>query len=691
MAATTLVSINIFPQMLAVDAEKLSARTIYGENETSSERDPACSRFRILKVRERRPLEDWNDLLNRSRETIELHLEKRISQLFVQAVTCYRTDYLFREGRTFRQGHTEEAIALLKGKVSFAAAHSATLPTLYARPKEGGEEIVFQYGSGIFKESNATVGVIKEVNDADRAIDEKRKDSLLRVKAVELLNQASRGERTPVQVVERFLTLLKKEIENSIQKENNEKVKDVLRLYLEKADELEPSIADPETIDRWLNLQLSNPLLPTISANVERIRRGETLSKEAILEIIRSKIDEVPPLIRQTRHQTQNENRAPFHFRDLYMGEIFKRLSSEKIATVEAAVGVSSSELSEKIKGFQRIKKTTEILKEHAEKIERVVEEIIPFIQAAREKRVDRKTLTGLLEERKIALRPSIYRLRYKMIQADQNAQSAIHSRIESISNKIGNRNYAQTYFHAYLLDSASREESGMLCRLLHISSAQIAQRLREIRVNQKAHATLEKNASRISSLGNEIDRAQTVEQQKKVAQKIQALKRQIVSSSGAKSITELFYLRLYDHSSSHDLLGAILGEPYTLQKLNGQVERLASGKKLSKAEEAVQNKRGEIEGALDLFREEVGELLRSTREFRSQLMRELRNSHNMSQDHFKALYRRLFPGYPMSDGTLSNLESGKKIITADIIEQISNIFGVNSTLFYPSHFAESV
>ena len=87
-------------------------------------------------------------------------------------MVCYRTGYRFREGHTIHQGLGAHHISLgNKGILKFEAAHSPTIPCLYAYSAETKEESVFLYRSGIYDESNATIDLLKTVNDADSAID----------------------------------------------------------------------------------------------------------------------------------------------------------------------------------------------------------------------------------------------------------------------------------------------------------------------------------------------------------------------------------------------------------------------------------------------------------------------------------------------------------------------------------------
>ncbi|CCB86356.1 putative uncharacterized protein [Parachlamydia acanthamoebae UV-7] len=182
---------------------------------------------------------------------IQQHFHKRISLIFLQAVVCYGTNLKFREGHTIHQGFNAEGMF----GISFQAAHSATLPCLYA--KEGkGKETIFLYRSGYYDESNATIDLEKAINDADRAIDEKYRESLLRNHSINLLNSASKRELTPEKVVRYFLPAMQEVIEDVLSREKDAAVKGVLEFYRDEGASLAHYVFQQENIDLWLNLNL---------------------------------------------------------------------------------------------------------------------------------------------------------------------------------------------------------------------------------------------------------------------------------------------------------------------------------------------------------------------------------------------------------------------------------------------------
>jgi hypothetical protein len=160
---------------------------------------------------------------------------------------------------------------------------------------------------------------------------------------------------------------------------------------------------------------------------------------------------------------------------------------------------VSYAALSNKVTTFVRVNKTNEVLAQNARRIDDLVQEILPLAAAARGEALPQGRLKGLSEEKKICLRPDIYRLRYKIIHADQKVQSCIKSKFEKELNSLRKQGvqHLNEFFYSkvlhYLPDEKSRKA---ICKLLNISSMKISQTVREVKVNRNAHTLLEKHAS---------------------------------------------------------------------------------------------------------------------------------------------------------------------------------------------------
>ncbi len=709
-AVISLNKVDVFPTLSAGDANKVNTRVSFGGNVTSSIKDPCLDKFRktTLDDGQAKKLNDWNYRLNKSYTAIELHLEKRLSQLVVQAVTCYGTGLDFSEGHTLHQGLNAETILSPKGDIKFNAAHHATLPCLYAS-KPGEDKTVYLYRSGIYDESQATIDVVKEINDADRVIDEKYRakgadkttyqkmlPSQLRSRTVDLLNRSSKKELTPHQVAKKFATSLRKEIAKGYEHETNRKVKDVLEIYLKKAVELENYTADEDNFDLWLNLQLDDPQFGNIARIVEKLEDQQAVSSEKIQALIKRKIDALPVVIRHEHHQKKNESHAPVHFIDMYHFQVLERLKGKDREVVEEALGFDYATLKADVDEFGRVGRTKTLLAQHADKIDELVGELKPFIKKARGRETNINQFVGLKEEKKKCLRADVYRLRYEMIKADQCAQSTIKSKIEHVLNKLktGRVPHFDIFFYRALLDHASTDaERRMFCKLLNISDLELAQKSREIRTNSKAHAAIEQNASRISKLSKRIMLAagdeRGADNEQALQQSLRKLNEDLRSVNHSDATSILFYKRLFDQVTDKRAV-------HLLEKISKQNEgyldvriRDLQRNKSTAAEKVLAENSRKIAKISKVAISEVGKLNRMSTTFRQKLIWELRFSNGIKQVQFAATYKRNFPDYPMSGPTLSRLENGLRPLTPEVVKHFSSIYGVHESLFYPGHFAE--
>jgi hypothetical protein len=683
---------EVYPHLPAANADKL-VREKLGANKTSSLADPVFVHYRggDLTARQSRDLSDWNFCFTASCPLIQQHLDKRVSQLFIQAVLCYQTGYQFREGHTIHQGLGAHHIQHAQGTLAFEAAHSPTIPCLYATNPATGQESVFLYRSGFYDESNATIDLVKAVNEADSAMDWMDQNNSLRVKTVELLNRASRGEMTPEQVVGQFMQEMSATIDVAKQKAKKQEVRDVLQYYKDLAGPLARYIAHPEHIDRWLDLNMEDPFCKEAIDTVECLKEGTPVTREQIYQLIKSKIDQLPVVINQQRHQKLNENIAPANFYDLFYLTILQKIAPSDVRLCEIAIGMRANALKLKAKNFVHTRVSNEMLANNAAKIDQLVKELQPLFAHLKGERVGVGPLTALSADKKVSLRPGVYLKRYAIIRKDQEAQSAIKCKIDSIWHKMQKDSRAahlEDFFYSALLEQAPTEEiRRAFCKLLSISGAELTQKIQEIKVNSAAHSVLEKYNQRISQLANEVILCTHEDARAKMGDVLQ----QITSNKAAQSTDILFYKRLLNcmHTPENKAkMERRIG--MTEEAIDELIAKKIAGKKdIPAAEAAIQKQRAKIQEIRAVASEALCTLRNATKQFRRELMVELRLSHGMKQDRFKEIYKERFPGSPMSDGTMSNLENGIKPIDDTIIAQVSSIFGVSTDLFYPSHFAE--
>jgi hypothetical protein len=685
--------VEVYPSLSAVDADKLVRVKLEG-NKTSSLADPVFAEYRNGDWTNRKiqDLTNWDFCFTKSRSWIEQHLDKRVSQLFIQAVLCYQTGYRFREGQTIHQGLGAHHITHRQGTLAFEAAHSPTIPSLYAYNPATQQESVFLYRSGFYDESNATIDLVKVVNEADSAMDWMDPNNSLRAKTVELLNSASKGAMTPEQVVKQFILQMVATIDVAKQKARKQEVRDVLQYYRDLTGPLLDYVDLPEHIDRWLNLNMEDPFCKEAVATIDRLKEGAPVSRAQILQLIKSKIDQLPIVINQERHQKYNDNIAPAHFYDLFYLTLLQKIAAEDVPLFEESMSIRVIDLRQRANTFVITGVSKGMLAQNAAKIDKLVTELKPLFSHLKGEGVGAGQLTALSADKKIGLRPGVYLKRYEIIRKDQEAQSVIKSKIESIWHKIQQTSKAphlEGFFYSALLAQAPNEKIRQtFCKLLSISGAELAQRIQEIKVNSIAHGALEQHSHDISQLANEV----VLCTQDDARAKIQAVLQRCTSSARTtNAIDILFYKRLFNcmHTPVKKAeMARRIGK--TEADIDKQIaQKIAAKPQIPMAETVIQNQSAKIQEIMTVATGALSHLHAATMRFRRELMVELRLSHGMKQNHFKAIYKQRFPGSPMSDGTMSNLENGLKPIDDTIIAQLSSIFGVAKDLFYPSHFAE--
>lgn len=657
----TLANATVYPHLESKEANRIKRREILGEkglvgcNATSSLADECLNiyRDRDLNTEEKKQLADWKFILNRSKDAIEQHFEKRVSQMFLQAVLCYNSDYIFREGHTIHQGLGAHNL----NDIKFNAAHHATIPCLYAKSKTTNKEVVFLYRSGFYDESNATIDLVREVNEADRAIDEKhKKSSFLRRKAVSLLNKVSWGWLSPPQAIKKFLDYSIIEIDKAIAKENNNKVVDVLKLYRQHAENLIDYVNDPNNIDLWLNLQIEDPIV---------VNKDMTYQS-----LIKKKVNDLPFSILRERHKDLNESHTPYHFQDLYHHWVLSQFQDEELKVLEKALDINFEKLDEKIKNFSHTKKTEAFIEKHAEKIDELKNEIILLLNQKQDNPIKEESFE-FSTTKKICLRPSIYRLRYEMLSEDQKVQSKIKSLFDSTLNKVKNGKslpHFDDFFYHFILNEVPEESDKLiLAKLLNVSPTALKQKIREVKVNANAHAAINEYASALCRLSE-----------------FNKVVKQICDSTNCNKIMIITLCQRRFHDQFATVYEKVTSREYDVER----IDKWISQKSKDNLTEQEINKNSEIirKAIQDAFNE-ISELNEKTRNYKAKLLCELRKASGMTQNNFLEKYKKKFTS--MTNAKLIDYEKGRVEINLKMAERFAEIYGVSPTLFSPSHFAE--
>jgi hypothetical protein len=219
-------------------------------------------------------LRNPRELVDKYSPMIEEHVEKRVAVAFQQYVLSYGTGLHFEVGDTSDQGESAPALHIVtyrdeKGKLCTRnAAHSSTIPCVIAydgnqwmnyqnRCGQKPEGFVYVKGSYIYASANATSAMPRMINEADIAIDGKKKEQRLRTRHLELMNRVSAGELTPVQALQRFIDDAKSMSQAHTQLVNNDGVRRALEIFAGCFGDIGANLDQNQTfVDHLLGLKI---------------------------------------------------------------------------------------------------------------------------------------------------------------------------------------------------------------------------------------------------------------------------------------------------------------------------------------------------------------------------------------------------------------------------------------------------
>lgn len=199
---------------------------------------------------------DRKHVIQDKKSWIEDHVDRRIQLFYQQAILCYNTPFIFEaEGAEDQIGQGSNLISHGVRLHQTQAAHSSTLPCLYAYPKDenGGKitdkKFVFLKHSHFYLQQNATVELPIEVNQVDTKLDGKTDEEKLRGAALKILNDTAEGKVNPTVATKSFFTVFKNRLNKMIEAngaENPDSI--VLNIYLERLKAVETNLQDKSEI-----------------------------------------------------------------------------------------------------------------------------------------------------------------------------------------------------------------------------------------------------------------------------------------------------------------------------------------------------------------------------------------------------------------------------------------------------------
>lgn len=315
-------------------------------NESSSVTDAIFSTLRSKKKpteAELAILKSPDRLIEKSKEKIEDHIDKRIALFFQQLIVTHNVPFHFEIGDTQHQAPPTPTLKKKdKGeeiKVPFNSAHSATIPCLYAYhknewdkwqrdPANNAKPVPFVYlkGSDTYNNHNATMGLIKLVNTADIALDgTSQTEDKLRTKSLDIIARSAKGEITPQKGLRKFLNKAKQVLDDQIASAKvKEEHKTILRIYLNRVKNAIEQSSEASFFDELLSIKIDNESEETSRLRKLVYRRRFSIIRESqeTQSVIAKKIHEVSASI-------IGINRKPANF-DMVMKKKVLSLCSEK-------------------------------------------------------------------------------------------------------------------------------------------------------------------------------------------------------------------------------------------------------------------------------------------------------------------------------------------------------------------------
>ncbi|GAB5412211.1 MAG: hypothetical protein ChlgKO_13250 [Chlamydiales bacterium] len=669
--AVRKMGINRFPVSPEFNLEdaKMARRGLLPYNASSSEIDQI---YCDVETKKREHIKDPKYRIIESYDQIHLHVEKRISLFFLQVIACYNTGKTFHEAPTIHQGYNAKKI----GPTKFQAAHSATNPNLST------DEKIYLYRSHLYDESNATLDLPKEVNDADRAIDEKYRDSFLRRDSIDLLNRASQGLISPVDATKEFVALFLRESAKFTRSEKNGNVVEVLKVYKQAGESLSALINKPNSpqFEKWLNINLENPLAPYF---IDRYQREDEFDRKSCLSLIKGKINYLRAELLEERSQ-KHTARAPTHFTDLFYLEIFKRLNQPGQEIIGEAIEKNYEHLCRQT--HSNTGPTKDILAANNEKIARVIDEVTPLACKAWGSEVETDDLLPAFPKKRIALSIPLFRHRFEVIQADLQTQSVIKSKFDEAFQKIQRENkrlpHLYSFFYYNFLCYAPPILRTQLSKLLNIPYLTLKQTVRELRYNQRVHSALAAKATPIQKLAIEIRSAAKENINGAILQRKLTSLFKDINHPDAET---LFYARLYEEMQTNEECNFLSG---LINKSFEEVTAWITSNCMNASKAEIALNHVELNQLVNFAAAEIKNSQKAVQTYQSKVFEVLRVGHGYKIKDFVLEYLKNHPR-PMSVGTASNLETGKRAFEPELIKHLAEFFDVMESIFYPSTFSQ--
>ncbi|NGX45627.1 MAG: hypothetical protein K940chlam2_00783 [Chlamydiae bacterium] len=411
------------------------------------------------------------------RPMIKEHVERRVLFFFQQLIVCYQTKLHFENVGAKDQGKSPTAIVLnVNGQQEKfqvrQAAHSSTSPCLVAydqaqwqafqagaAPKPQG--FVFLKNTDYYRTMNATMNMPKCVNDADREIDEKRRESLLRTKAEGILNRAAQGVVTPEQALNEFIQEALVEVANGRQRlvalQTDPLVQEVLVYYERYLTKFQGIIRDdPNFLEKSLSLKIGDETQSEQSKRVIlRMRYAAVRNCQIQQSALIQKIEGVKkPILAALR--AANGNRKPDNFDAAFKAHLVSCARSvENRQRLEKLLNFSTANFEAQVQRAARTKylATKGLLTPHAVQIDFIAKDVLDDMRHLRTQEMyDRGQVVKELRVMKGWIQVELGR-QVKQLFPQAAASQATISRIEN-KGKLVTRQIAAEFSRVFGVDS---------------------------------------------------------------------------------------------------------------------------------------------------------------------------------------------------------------------------------------------
>jgi len=234
-----------------------------------------------------------------SSDLIESHVDKRTQLFFQQAILCYKTPFYFEAEGAEDQIGSGRTVTVEGNTFKTQAAHSSTLPCLYAYPRnidgtpDTSKKIVFLRHSHSYNLHNSTVELPISVNQTDTYIDGKKSQKeQLRSRTLNLINQVALGnlnpEKATIKFLKNFIVVLKTSLDNL--KSDDLRYFIVKKFYLPRVNQ---SLAElnynPEFFDQILGVNLNTQDQQVLIRKIVYRERFKLIQKAQDIESIIAK------------------------------------------------------------------------------------------------------------------------------------------------------------------------------------------------------------------------------------------------------------------------------------------------------------------------------------------------------------------------------------------------------------------